>query len=74
MKKFLKRLSTALLAAGLISAQADPLPQPVLDRYEQMLLKTPESGTAFDKIYQHYLESEGLDSLAKRWSEAASKD
>lgn len=74
MKKFSKRLSTALLAAGLISAQADPLPQPVLDRYEQMLLKTPEAGTAFDKIYQHYLESEGLDSLAKRWSEAATKD
>jgi tetratricopeptide (TPR) repeat protein len=53
------------------SLQAEPLSQPVLERYERMLVKTPEPGAAFDKIYQHYLESEGLDALAKHWREAA---
>lgn len=52
---------------------ADPLSTPVLERYEQMLLRAPEPGTAFDKIYQHYLETEGLDALAKRWADAGAK-
>ncbi len=55
------------------SLHAEPLSRPVLERYEQMLLGAPEPGTAFDKIYQHYLETEGIDALAKRWREAADK-
>ena len=66
-----KILLTFLLTAPLL---AEPLTQPVLERYEQMLVKTPEPGTAFDKVYQHYLESEGLEALAKRWSDAAEKN
>ncbi len=65
-------LAGLLLSVSLL--HAEPLTQPVLERYEQMLVKTPEPGTAFDKVYQHYLESEGLEALAKRWSDAAEKN
>lgn len=64
---------TAATFGVLSSLQAEPLSRPVLERYEQMLLGAPEAGTAFDKIYQHYLETDGLEILAKRWREAADK-
>ncbi len=61
-----------LALLGVVSiALAEPLSGPVLERYEQMLLRAPEAGTAFDKIYQHYLEGEGLDALAARWTAAS---
>jgi len=62
----------AIIACATLHAEL--LPPPVLERYEQMLVKTPEPGTAFDKVYQHYLESEGLEALAKHWSDAAEKN
>lgn len=67
----IRHWSLAALLCGAVCLHAEPLSQPVLERYEQMLLKTPEQGTAFDKVYQHYLESEGLEALAKRWADAA---
>jgi tetratricopeptide (TPR) repeat protein len=71
----MKKLLVSASALGFLTAlQAEPLSQPVLDRYEQMLLKAPEAGTAFDKIYQHYQETEGLDALAKRWQERSAAD
>ena len=51
---------------------AEPLSDAVLQRYEQMLEQSPESGTSFDKVYQHYLETDGLDALEKRWMESSS--
>jgi len=71
----MKKLIIAILLSGpAANLPAEPLTPPVLERYEQMLVKTPEPGTAFDKVYQHYLESEGLEALAKRWSDAAEKN
>ena len=67
--KILASLGVVLFFSATL--HAEPLAAPVLERYEQMLLGAPESGTAFDKIYQHYLESEGLEALAARWREAA---
>jgi len=49
---------------------AKPLPL-VVERYEQLLLRSPGPGTAFDKVYQHFLENEGLDVLDARWQEKA---
>ncbi len=71
-RPFLAAIASTIAASSIL--HAEPLPQPVLERYEQMLLAAPEPGTAFDKIYQHYLETEGLDALEKRWNEAAQKD
>ncbi|PTY03365.1 hypothetical protein DB346_05650 [Verrucomicrobia bacterium LW23] len=49
---------------------AEDIP-PVVVRYEQILLKAPGKGTAFDKVYQHYLQGPGLQALADRWGKAA---
>ncbi|XHR28957.1 MAG: tetratricopeptide repeat protein [Chthoniobacteraceae bacterium] len=57
------------VAAFLISGGAyaeTPVPA-VVERYEQILVKSPEKGTAFDKVYQYYFENEGLEKLAQRW-------
>jgi tetratricopeptide (TPR) repeat protein len=70
----MKKLLLSAATIGLLSSlQAEPLSQPVLERYEQMLLGAPESGTAFDKVYQHYLETEGIEALAQRWREASGR-
>ncbi len=47
-------------------ARAQSLP-PVIERYEQLLIRSPGKGTAFDKVYQHFFEGEGLEKLAARW-------
>jgi tetratricopeptide (TPR) repeat protein len=69
--KFLPVLFGVLAVAVL---GAEPLSPPVLERYEKMLQAAPEPGTPFDKVYQHYLETEGLDALAQRWKEKAVAD
>ncbi len=71
----MKKILFPVLAIGwIVPLQAEPLSRPVLERYEQMLLGAPEAGTPFDKVYQHYLETEGLEALAARWREAAGRD
>ncbi|GEM_PF-3354274 len=55
----------ALLISG--GAYAETLVPAVVERYEQILVKSPEKGTAFDKVYQYYFENEGLEKLAQRW-------
>lgn len=67
----------ALFAAALVLlplaavAQESALSPQVLQRFEQMLEQNPAYGAAFDKVYQHYLEGEGLDALDRHWLEAA---
>lgn len=64
-------LLTALLAAGL-PAQEVELTQEIADRYEQMLLRSPEPGTAFDRVTEWYAtEGGGLERLEERWEGAA---
>lgn len=65
------RLFVLALLGVMAAAFAEPLSGPVLERYEQMLLRAPEPGAAFEKVYQHYLEGEGLDALAARWTAAS---
>jgi tetratricopeptide (TPR) repeat protein len=43
--------------------------QEIADRYEQMLLRTPEQGTAFEKVVEWYNSTSGLPTLQKRWKE-----
>lgn len=43
--------------------------QEIADRYEQMLLRSPEAGTAFEKVVEWYNSTSGLPSLQKRWKE-----
>ena len=46
-------------------AAAVPSLPPVIARYEQMLAASPAKGTAFDKVYQHFFEGEGIDALGR---------
>ncbi len=61
-------LLLALLLAG--AAHAADLP-PVVERYESLLARNPQKGTAFDKVYQHFLETGQLDALQTRWKARA---
>ena len=71
---FLRFLCPALaalsLATGALAELQAELP-PVVARYEQILVKSPEKGTAFDKVYAHFFENDGLEKLAARWRECA---
>ncbi|MGC3959203.1 MAG: tetratricopeptide repeat protein [Verrucomicrobiota bacterium] len=58
----------ACLAAVELRAQTLPA---VVERYEQLLVRSPGKGTAFDKVYQHFFEGEGLEKLAARWQAKA---
>ena len=61
------------LCTALSAQEPTPIPAPpaalppVVARYEQMLASSPAKGTAFDKVYQHFFEGEGLDALDARW-------
>ena len=55
-----------------LAPAADPEgSQEIADRYEQMLLRTPEPGTAFDKVVDWYSSTSGLATLQQRWKENA---
>ena len=55
-----------IIVSGAFGETLSSMP-PVVARYEQMLVKSPEKGTAFDKVYQYYFENEGLEKLADHW-------
>jgi predicted Zn-dependent protease len=61
-------VALALICAGHALAQTLP---PVVERYEQMLVRSPGKGTAFEKVYQHFFEGEGVEKLAARWQSLA---
>ncbi|MFP4493407.1 MAG: tetratricopeptide repeat protein [Puniceicoccaceae bacterium] len=64
--KTLSALFFLLLAA---TATAAP-PPPAVQRYEEVLLRRPEAGTAFDRILEHYRGGPGTEALADRWAAA----
>ncbi len=69
MKRILLILYVALLCLA-DRIEAETLP-PVVERYEQLLARSPGKGTAFDKVYQHFFEGEGLEILTTRWTAKA---
>lgn len=69
--KLLPLLCCAVFCGGCLLAE--PLSDQVLERYEQILAEHPETGTAFDRVYQHYLEIGELDALESRWKAAMEK-
>ncbi|MFA6031171.1 MAG: tetratricopeptide repeat protein [Elusimicrobiota bacterium] len=46
-----------------------PLPDKIV-RFEQMLVRSPGPGRAFDEVFAHYFSNEGLASLRQRWTAA----
>lgn len=49
--------------------------QQIADRYEQMLLRSPQPGTAFDKVIEWYsAKGGGLEVLQGRWEKASGEN
>ncbi|WP_415663370.1 tetratricopeptide repeat protein, partial [Rariglobus hedericola] len=52
--------------AGATSAE----PPEKIVRFEQMLVRSPGPGRAFDEVFSHYFSTEGAAALAARWTAA----
>jgi len=73
------RLFLLILAAGLLAlprlySQTETT-QEIADRYEQLLIRSPQGGPSFDRVIDWYsTKGGGLELLQKRWKDAAASD
>ena len=44
-------------------AQDEAVDKKIVERYKQMLERKPKEGSTFDRLYQLYLEGQGLDQI-----------
>jgi tetratricopeptide (TPR) repeat protein len=58
---FLYCLITVLLPIA--HAQDEAVDEKIVERYKQMLERKPKEGSTFDRLYQLYLEGQGLDQM-----------
>ncbi len=65
-----------LLLPGAGPGRAEPeATQETTDRYELLLVKSPQPGAAFDRVVEWYsTQGGGLELLQKRWEDAAAGD
>jgi predicted Zn-dependent protease len=54
--------------APAVATTAEP-PEKIV-RFEQMLVRSPGPGRAFDEVFSHYFATEGAAALAARWTAA----
>lgn len=65
-------LLAALLLLGTPLQAESEATQAIADRYEQLLVRSPQAGSAFDRVVDWYTtEGGGLEVLQKRWQDAA---
>ena len=57
------RSPTLLCYSSMTFAQDEATDEKVIQRYKQMLKRKPKEGSAFDRLYQLYLEGAGLDAM-----------
>ena len=55
--------SYLLCHSSMTFAQDEATDEKVIQRYKQMLKRKPKEGSAFDRLYQLYLEGAGLDAM-----------
>ena len=53
----------ALCYSSMTFAQDEATDEKVIQRYKQMLERNPKEGSAFDRLYQLYLEGAGLEAM-----------
>jgi predicted Zn-dependent protease len=58
----------ALAYSGTAKADDDAANEAVVERYEQILERSPVEGPSLDKLLQIYQEGEGLEKLDARWT------
>ena len=56
-------LSSTLLLSPMILAQDGINDAKIIERYKLMLNQKPKEGSTFDRLYQFYLEGDGLESM-----------
>ncbi len=67
-------LALIVLLIGRAAADQETT-QAIADRYEQLLLASPQSGAPFDRVIEWYAtQGGGLESLQKRWKDSAASD
>ncbi|HEY5792777.1 MAG TPA: tetratricopeptide repeat protein [Chthoniobacterales bacterium] len=64
-------LAWLLLLFPIAGIRAEKLSPEVLARYEEILIKNPNPGPAFDKVYLYYLEAGNLAELSDKWAKLA---
>ena len=55
--------SYALCHSSITFAQDEATDEKIIQRYKQMLQRKPKEGSAFDRLYQLYLEGAGLEAM-----------
>ncbi|MGE9290966.1 MAG: tetratricopeptide repeat protein, partial [Puniceicoccales bacterium] len=63
--------SVILLILSLLPSYGQPAPTEVpasITRYEQVLLRRPEAGPAFDRVVEYYRSGPGTEALEQRWA------
>ena len=69
---FLCCFVAVLLSSGY--AQDEAVDEKIVERYKQMLERKPKEGSTFDRLYQLYLEGQGLEQMVVDYqTEATSK-
>ena len=81
MFKFQKQRFTACLLClfivnifcitSIIFAQDQSTDATIIERYKLMLSRKPKEGSTFDRLYQFYLEGDGLDAMVTDYQAAA---
>ncbi len=67
-------LAVLWLGALPLCAESDTT-QEIADRYEQLLVRSPQGGASFDRVVDWYAtKGGGLEALQKRWKTAAASD
>lgn len=70
MKRLIIRVAILLLLV-LSTSPANAEISTAAGRYEEMLLRSPRLGTAWDRLIQEYATGQGLEALSTRWKEKA---
>ena len=64
----------ALCSISIALAQDEANDAKIIERYKLMLSRKPKEGSTFDRLYQFYLEGDGLDAMVTDYqAEAAAK-
>lgn len=65
--------ATLLMAPGWTQSDTEITPE-IAERYEQMLVRTPQPGAALDRVLEYYAtQGGGLEALQERWATAMSE-
>ena len=64
-------ISFSLCLSAVVVAQDETSDAKIIERYKQMLNRKPREGSAFERLYQFYLEGAGLDAMVADYQAAA---